>query len=244
MVNMDKDLKYKRILLKVSGEALLGEQEFGIDQKPVEMIANEIKIAHDMGAEIAVVVGGGNIFRGMKNSAKLGMDQASGDYVGMLATVMNAIALQSALRKLNVSCRVQSAIDMDKIAEPYIRFKAIRHLEKNRVVIFAAGTGNPFFTTDTAAALRASEIDAEVMLMAKNGVDGVYSDDPRTNPGAKKYERISYDDIIVKGLKVMDTASCALCKQNHIPIIVFDFAAQGSIAKILNGENLGTFVGD
>lgn len=244
MVNMDKDLKYKRILLKVSGEALLGEQEFGIDQKPVEMIANEIKIAHDMGAEIAVVVGGGNIFRGMKNSAKLGMDQASGDYVGMLATVMNAIALQSALRKLNVSCRVQSAIDMDKIAEPYIRFKAIRHLEKNRVVIFAAGTGNPFFTTDTAAALRASEIDAEVMLMAKNGVDGVYSDDPRINPGAKKYERISYDDIIVKGLKVMDTASCALCKQNHIPIIVFDFAAQGSIAKILNGENLGTFVGD
>ena len=244
MVNMDKDLKYKRILLKVSGEALLGEQEFGIDQKPVEMIANEIKIAHDMGAEIAVVVGGGNIFRGMKNSAKLGMDQASGDYVGMLATVMNAIALQSALRKLNVSCRVQSAIDMDKIAEPYIRFKAIRHLEKNRVVIFAAGTGNPFFTTDTAAALRASEIDAEVMLMAKNGVDGVYSDDPRTNPGAKKYERISYDDIIVKGLKVMDTASCALCKQNHIPIIVFDFAAKGSIAKILNGENLGTFVGD
>lgn len=241
---MDKDLRYKRILLKVSGEALLGEQEFGIDQKPVEMIANEIKIAHDMGAEIAVVVGGGNIFRGMKNSAKLGMDQASGDYVGMLATVMNAIALQSALRKLNVSCRVQSAIDMDKIAEPYIRFKAIRHLEKNRVVIFAAGTGNPFFTTDTAAALRASEIDAEVMLMAKNGVDGVYSDDPRTNPDAKKYERISYDDIIVKGLKVMDTASCALCKQNHIPIIVFDFAAQGSIAKILNGENLGTFVGD
>ena len=244
MVNMDKDLKYKRILLKVSGEALLGEQEFGIDQKPVEMIANEIKIAHDMGAEIAVVVGGGNIFRGMKNSAKLGMDQASGDYVGMLATVMNAIALQSALRKLNVSCRVQSAIDMDKIAEPYIRFKAIRHLEKNRVVIFAAGTGNPFFTTDTAAALRASEIDAEVMLMAKNGVDGVYSDDPRTNTEAKKYERISYDDIIVKGLKVMDTASCALCKQNHIPIIVFDFAAKGSIAKILNGENLGTFVGD
>lgn len=241
---MDKDLKYKRILLKVSGEALLGEQEFGIDQKPVEMIANEIKIAHDMGAEIAVVVGGGNIFRGMKNSAKLGMDQASGDYVGMLATVMNAIALQSALRKLNVSCRVQSAIDMDKIAEPYIRFKAIRHLEKNRVVIFAAGTGNPFFTTDTAAALRASEIDAEVMLMAKNGVDGVYSDDPRTNPDAKKYEKISYDDIIVKGLKVMDTASCALCKQNHIPIIVFDFAAKGSIAKILDGENLGTFVGD
>lgn len=241
---MSDNLKYKRVLLKVSGEALLGDQEFGIDQKPVEMIAKEIKKAHDMGAEIAVVVGGGNIFRGMKNSAKLGMDQASGDYVGMLATVMNAIALQSALRKLDVSCRVQTAIDMDKIAEPYIRFKAIRHLEKNRVVIFAAGTGNPFFTTDTAAALRASEIDAEVMLMAKNGVDGVYSDDPRTNPNAKKYDKISYDDIIVKGLKVMDTASCALCKQNNIPIIVFDFAAKGSISKILHGENIGTLVGE
>ena len=241
---MTNKLKYKRVLLKISGEALLGSQQFGIDQKPIEMIANEIKTAHDMGAEIAVVVGGGNIFRGMKNSAKLGMDQASGDYVGMLATVMNAIALQSALRKLNVSCRVQSAIDMDKIAEPYIRFKAIRHLEKNRVVIFAAGTGNPFFTTDTAAALRASEIDAQVMLMAKNGVDGVYSDDPRVNKDAKKYDKITYDDIIVKGLKVMDTASCALCKQNKIPIIVFDFAAQGSIARLLNGETLGTFVGE
>ena len=227
---MSGNLKYKRVLLKISGEALLGDQQFGIDQKPVEMIANEIKIAHDMG--------------GMKNSAKLGMDQASGDYVGMLATVMNAIALQSALRKLNVSCRVQSAIDMDKIAEPYIRFKAIRHLEKNRVVIFAAGTGNPFFTTDTAAALRASEIDAQVMLMAKNGVDGVYSDDPRVNKNAKKYDKITYDDIIVKGLKVMDTASCALCKQNHIPIIVFDFAAKGSIARLLSGETLGTFVGE
>jgi uridylate kinase len=207
------------------------------------MIANEIKIAHDAGAQIAVVVGGGNIFRGMKNSAKYGMDQASGDYVGMLATVMNAIALQSALRTLNVSCRVQSAIDMNKIAEPYVRFKAIRHLEKSRVVIFAAGTGNPFFTTDTAAALRASEIDAEMMLMAKNGVDGVYSDDPRVNPDATKYDKISYDDIIIKGLKVMDTASCALCKQNSIPIVVFDFAAKGSIIKILHGEKIGTYVG-
>lgn len=240
---MGNNLKYKRVLLKISGEALLGEQEFGIDQRPVEMIAREIKAAHDEGAQIAVVVGGGNIFRGMKNSAKYGMDQASGDYVGMLATVMNAIALQSALRKLDVSCRVQSAIDMDKIAEPYIRFKAIRHLEKGRVVIFAAGTGNPFFTTDTAAALRASEIDAEVMLMAKNGVDGVYSDDPRLNANAKKYENVSYDDIIIKGLKVMDTASCALCKQNNIPIIVFDFAAKGSIMKILHNEKIGTFVG-
>lgn len=240
---MGEDLKYKRVLLKISGEGLLGEQEYGIDQRAVQMIANEIKIAHDAGAQIAVVVGGGNIFRGMKNSAKYGMDQASGDYVGMLATVMNAIALQSALRTLNVSCRVQSAIDMNKIAEPYVRFKAIRHLEKSRVVIFAAGTGNPFFTTDTAAALRASEIDAEMMLMAKNGVDGVYSDDPRVNPEATKYDKISYDDIIIKGLKVMDTASCALCKQNSIPIVVFDFAAKGSIIKILHGEKIGTYVG-
>lgn len=240
---MAKDLKYKRILLKISGEALLGDQEFGIDQKPVEMIAQEIKSAHDAGVEIAVVVGGGNIFRGMKNSAKLGMDQASGDYVGMLATVMNAIALQSALRKVGVSCRVQSAIKMDQIAEPYIRFKAIRHLEKKRVVIFAAGTGNPFFTTDTASALRASEVNAEAMLMAKNGVDGIYSDDPKTNPNAKKLENIKYDDIIKDGLKVMDTSACALCKQNNIPIVVFDFQAKGSIMDILNSKEVGTYVG-
>ena len=237
-------LKYKRILLKISGEALLGEQQYGIDPNPVSMIANEIKLAHDMGAQIAIVVGGGNIFRGMKNSVKLGMDQASGDYVGMLATVMNAIAIQSALRKINVSCRVQSAITMNQVAEPYVRFKAIRHLEKGRVVIFAAGTGNPFFTTDTAAALRASETDCEVMLMAKNKVDGVYSDDPSVNPKAVKYDSITYNDIIVKGLKVMDTASCALCKQNKIPIVVVDFAQQGSIAKILNGEKIGTYVGE
>ncbi len=238
------NLKYKKILLKISGEALLGSQEFGIDPVPVEMIANEIKKAHDTGVQIAVVVGGGNIFRGMKNSKKLGMDQASGDYVGMLATVMNAIALQSELRKIGVSCRVQSAITMNKIAEPYIRFKAIRHLEKNRVVIFAAGTGNPFFTTDTAAALRAAEIGAEVMLMAKNGVDGVYDDDPKTNPDAKKFDKLSYDDIIVKNLKVMDTTSCSLCKQNNIPIIVFNFDEKDGIIKILKGENLGTYVGE
>ncbi len=236
------ELKYKRILLKVSGEALLGNQQFGIDPEPVHKICTEIKKAYDKGVQIAVVVGGGNIFRGMKNSSKLGMDQASGDYVGMLATVMNAIALQSELRKLGVECRVQSAIDIDKIAEPYIRFKAIRHLEKNRVVIFAAGTGNPFFTTDTAAALRASEIGAQAMLMAKNGVDGVYNDDPRVNPEAKKYDKITYDDIIVNGLKVMDLASCALCKQNSIPIVVFDFNLENSLLKIENGEEIGTIV--
>ena len=238
------ELKFKKILLKISGEALLGSQEFGIDPKPVEMICNEIKKVHKLGVQIAVVVGGGNIFRGMKNSQKLGMDQASGDYVGMLATVMNAIALQSELRKIGVPCRVQSALDINKIAEPYIRFKAIRHLEKNRVVIFAAGTGKPFFPTDTAAALRAAEIGAEAMLMAKNGVDGVYDDDPRANPNAKKYEKIKYDDIIVNNLKVMDLTSCSLCKQNNIPIYVFDFAQEDSIVKILNNENIGTYVGE
>lgn len=236
------ELKYKKILLKISGEALLGSQQFGIDPEPVHNICSEIKKAYDLGAQIAVVVGGGNIFRGMQNSSKLGMDQASGDYVGMLATVMNAIAIQSELRKIGVDCRVQSAIDMEKIAEPYIRFRAIRHLEKERVVIFAAGTGNPFFTTDTAAALRASEIGAQAMLMAKNGVDGVYNDDPKINPNAKKYDKITYDDIIVNGLKVMDLTSCALCKQNSIPICVFDFNLKDSLVKILNNEQVGTIV--
>ena len=238
------ELKFKKVLLKISGEALLGSQEFCIDPKPVEMICNEIKKVHELGVQLAIVVGGGNIFRGMKNSQKLGMDQASGDYVGMLATVMNAIALQSELRKIGVPCRVQSALDINKIAEPYIRFKAIRHLEKNRVVIFAAGTGNPFFTTDTAAALRAAEIGAQAMLMAKNGVDGVYDNDPRINPDAKKFEKIKYDDIIVNNLKVMDLTSCSLCKQNNIPIYVFDFAQKDSIVKILNNENIGTYVGE
>ena len=234
--------KYKRVLLKISGEALLGEQQFGIDPNPVEMIAKEIKSIYERGVEVAVVVGGGNIFRGMKNSAKLGMDQASGDYVGMLATVMNAVCLQCALKKINVECRVQTAIAMNQIAEPYVRHKAIRHLEKGRVVIFAAGTGNPFFTTDTASALRASEIDAEVMLMAKNGVDGIYNDDPKTNPNAKKIDKMSYNDILKNELKVMDSSACALCKQNKIPIIVFDFKAKGSLNKIMNGEAVGTYV--
>lgn len=236
------DNKYNRVLLKISGEALLGEQQFGIDPKPVEMIANEIRSIYERGVEIAVVVGGGNIFRGMKNSARLGMDQASGDYVGMLATVMNAVCLQCALKKTEVECRVMTAISMNQIAEPYVRHRAIRHLEKGRVVIFAGGTGNPFFTTDTASALRASEINAEVMLMAKNGVDGVYDDDPRINPNAKKLDKISYSDIIHKDLKVMDTSACALCKQNNIPIIVFDFKAEGSLVKIMDGGTVGTYV--
>ena len=236
------ELKYKRILLKISGEALMGNQQFGIAPEPVAMIANEIKIAHEAGAEIGIVVGGGNIFRGGQKSAELGMDRASGDSVGMLATVMNAIALQSALRKLDVSCRVQTAIDINKVAEPYVRFKAMRHLEKGRVVIFAAGTGNPFFTTDTAAALRASEIGADVMLMAKNGVDGVYTDDPKTNPNAKKLDKIYYDDIIRNNLKVMDTSACALCKQNNVPIVVFDFDVENGISDILNHKEIGTYI--
>ncbi len=235
-------VKYKRVLLKISGEALLGSQQFGIDYDPVVMIADEIKSITDIGVEVAVVVGGGNIFRGMKNSARLGMDQASGDYVGMLATVMNAVVLQCALKKIDVECRVQTAISMNQIAEPYVRHRAIRHLEKGRVVIFAGGTGNPFFTTDTASALRASEINAEVMLMAKNGVDGVYDDDPKINPNAKKLDYVSYDDIIKNELKVMDTSACALCKQNHIPIIVFDFKAKGSLKKIMDGGTVGTYV--
>lgn len=220
----------------------MGNQQFGIDKTPVTMIANEIKKVTSEGAQVAVVVGGGNIFRGMRNSAELGMDQASGDYVGMLATVMNAVVLQSALTQIGVQCRVQSAIAINQIAEPYIRHRAIRHLEKGRVVIFAAGTGNPFFTTDTAAALRASEINAEAMLMAKNGVDGVYTDDPKTNPDAKKLENINYDEIIKKGLKVMDTAACALCKQNKIPIVVFDFKKENGIKNILDGQKIGTYI--
>lgn len=236
-------MKYRRILLKISGEALLGSQQFGIDYEPVNMITQEIKKIVDMGVQVAVVVGGGNIFRGMKNSAKLGMDRASGDYVGMLATVMNAVAIQSALKKADIDCRIQSAITMKQIAEPYIRHRAIRHLEKNRVVIFAAGTGNPFFTTDTAAALRASEIDADAMLMAKNGVDGVYTDDPNKNPNAKKLDKISYQDIIEYHLKIMDTSACSLCEENNIPIVVFDFKAKGSLEKIIKGEEIGSYIG-
>lgn len=195
-----------------------------------------------MGVQIAVVVGGGNIFRGVQNSAKLGMDQASADYVGMLATIMNALVLQSVLKKLGLSTRVQSAISMNAIAEPYTRLRAIRHLEKGRVVIFAAGTGNPFFTTDTAAALRAAEINAEVMLMGKNKVDGVYDKDPRKYSDAKKYDTLTYDEMIIKELKVIDTTAASLCKQNHTPIIVYDFAGQGSLEKILNGEKIGTYI--
>ena len=243
MSDKESGLKYKRVLLKLSGEALMGNQGFGIDPEMINNIAKEIKNVVNLGVELAIVVGGGNIFRGVQNSAKLGMDQASGDYVGMLATVMNASVLQGVLRKNGVECRVLTAITMNKIAEPYVRFRAIRRLEKGRVVIFAAGTGNPFFTTDTAAALRAAEIDAQAMLMAKNKVDGIYNKDPRKFPDAKKYDEISFDEVIHEDLKIMDTAAVALCKNSDIPIIVFDFEATGAIEKILKGEKIGTTVG-
>ncbi len=238
-----EEIKYKRVLLKISGEALMGEQGYGIDPDVVNKVAEQIKNIHEMGVGVAVVVGGGNIFRGVQNSAKLGMDQASADYVGMLATVMNAQVLQGVLRNHKVSCRVLSAITMNAIAEPYIRFRAIRHLEKGRVIIFAAGTGNPFFTTDTAASLRAAEIDAEVMLMAKNRVDGVYDKDPRHHKDAKKFDRITYDDVIVKDLKVIDNTAVTLCKNNNVPILVFDFAEDGVIEKIIKGQKIGTIIG-
>ena len=231
--------KYNRILLKLSGESLAGDQKTGIDFDKVVEICKPIKKCVDAGVQVGIVIGGGNFWRGRTSET---IDRTKADQIGMLATVMNAVALQCALKKINVECRVQTAIAMNQIAEPYVRHRAIRHLEKGRVVIFAAGTGNPFFTTDTASALRASEIDAEVMLMAKNGVDGVYTDDPKVNPEAKKIEKMAYDDIIKNELKVMDTAACALCKQNKIPIIVFDFKAKGSLEKIMDGEAVGTYV--
>ena len=241
---MVKELKYKRVLLKISGEALMGNQGFGIDPEVIDRVALQIKEVHALGAELAVVVGGGNIFRGVQNCTKLGMPQAAADYVGMLATVMNGSVLQAMLRKADVPCRLMSAIDMHAIAEPYIRNKAIRHLEKGRVVIFSAGTGNPFFTTDTAAGLRASEVDAQAMLMAKNKVDGVYEKDPRKYADAKKFDRLSYEDLIKRDLKIMDVSSVALCKENKIPLFVFDFEAKDGITKILQGENIGTYIGD
>lgn len=236
--------KYKRVLLKLSGEALMGNQTSGIDPKIVNQIAEEIKMAHELGIQLAIVVGGGNIFRGVQSSAALGMDRAAADYVGMLATVMNSLILQGVLESLGVKTRVQSAIGMQAIAEPYIRRRAVRHLEKGRVVIFAAGTGNPFFTTDTTAALRAAEIDAELLMMAKHGVDGVYDSDPKKNPKAKRFDSLTYNDILSKELKVVDAAAIALAQESHIPIKVFDFNGNGIIKQIVLGENVGTTIYD
>lgn len=234
-------MKYKRILLKISGEALLGDQQFGIDQKPVKMIAEEIQKARELGAEVAVVVGGGNIFRGMRNSAKLGMDQASGDYVGMLATVMNAIALQSALNQMNIPCRVQSALAINQVAEPYIRHRAIRHLEKGRVVIFGCGTGSPFFSTDTASALRAAEIKADVLIKATK-VNGVYDKDPKKYDDAVKFDKITYIDVLNKKLNVMDSTAISLCMEENIPIVVFNIEEKGNLKKVVTKNNIGTIV--
>ncbi len=239
---MPKDCKYRRILLKLSGEALMGQAKFGIDPEVIGGIADELRNAHGLGVQIAVVVGGGNIFRGVQGSA-WGMDKAAADYVGMLATIMNALILQEVLNSKGVETRVQTAIAMPEIAEPFIRLRAIRHLQKGRVVIFGGGTGNPHVTTDTAAALRAAEIKADAILMAKNKIDGIYSDDPRLNPNAKKIDWISFDELIRQGLKVMDPAAVSLCQQNNIPIVVFDFARTGSIQEIITGIKVGTLVG-
>ena len=237
-------LIYQRILLKLSGEALMGSHPTGIDPKIVNQIAQEVKSVHELGIQVAIVVGGGNIFRGVQSSAALGMDRAAADYVGMLATVMNGLVLQGVLESLKVNTRVQTAIGMQAIAEPYIRRRAIRHLEKSRVVIFAAGTGNPFFTTDTTAALRAAEIDANVLLMAKHGVDGVYDSDPQKNSSAKKFSHLTYNEVLSKELKVVDAAAVVLAQESNIPIVIFDFSAKGIVSKIVQGEKVGTLIGN
>jgi len=234
-------LRYKRILLKLSGEALMGDKGYGIDSATVQYMASEIREITRLGVEIAVVIGGGNIFRGVEASVK-GIERASADYMGMLATVINALALQNALERVGVYTRVQSAIEMRELAEPYIRRRAIRHLEKGRVVIFAAGTGNPYFTTDTAAALRAMEIGATIILKATK-VDGVYSSDPMKDRTATKYDRISYIDVLRKGLSVMDSTAISLCMDNNLPIVVFSLRGKGNIRKIVQGKKIGTLVG-
>ncbi|KRM57227.1 UMP kinase [Secundilactobacillus malefermentans] len=235
------DLKYKRIILKLSGEALAGDQGFGIHPPVIKEVAQEVKDVYNLGLQIAIVVGGGNMWRG-ESGAQMGMERAQADYIGMLATIMNALALQDNLESLGVPTRVQTSIEMRSIAEPYIRRKAIRHLEKNRVVIFAGGTGSPYFSTDTTAALRAAEISADAILMAKNGVDGIYSADPKVNPSAKKYDTLTQMDIINKGLKVMDSTASTLSMDNDIPLVVFNLNKPGNIKKVVEGENIGTTV--
>lgn len=232
--------KYKRIVLKLSGEALQGERGYGIDPEAASSIAKEIKEVHATGVEIAVVIGGGNIFRGMSASSR-GMDRSTADYMGMLATVINGLALQNALERHGVFTRLQTAIEMQQLAEPYIRRRAIRHLEKKRIVIFAAGTGNPYFTTDTTAALRAIEINADVILKATK-VDGVYSADPLKDKRAKKFNELKYIDVLKLGLKVMDATAISLCMDNHLPIIVLNLNKKGNIKRVVLGENIGTIV--
>ncbi|NEO27187.1 MAG: UMP kinase [Kamptonema sp. SIO4C4] len=234
-------MAYQRVLLKLSGEALMGDLGYGIDPKVVANIAQEISEVVKIGVQLAIVVGGGNIFRGVKASAA-GMDRATADYVGMIATVMNSITLQDALEQMEIPTRVQTAIAMQDIAEPYIRRRAIRHLEKGRVVIFGAGSGNPFFTTDTTAALRAAEIDADVIFKATK-VDGVYDSDPKTNPDARRYTSLTFAHVLTHDLRVMDGTAIALCKENNIPIVVFDLSVHGNIVRSIKGEPIGTIVG-
>lgn len=233
--------KYNRIVLKLSGEALAGEKGFGINPSVIKSVSNQVKEVAELGVEVAVVVGGGNIWRG-KIGEEMGMDRANADYMGMLATVMNSLALQDSLEQDGIETRVQTSIEMRQVAEPYIRRRAIRHLEKKRVVIFAAGTGNPYFSTDTTAALRAAEIEADVILMAKNNVDGVYSADPKLDSSAKKYDELSYLDVIKEGLAVMDSTASSLCMDNDIPLIVFSIMESGNIKRVVLGETIGTIV--
>jgi uridylate kinase len=233
-------MKYKRILLKLSGESLMGEKQFGIDNDRLSSYAHEIKEIHDLGVEIAIVIGGGNIFRGVQ-AEEGGMDRTHGDYMGMLATMINSMALQAALESAGVSTRLQSAIEMKEISEPFVRRRAVRHLEKGRVVIFGAGTGNPFFTTDSAASLRAIEINAEVILKGTR-VDGIYTADPEKDKTATKYDVISFDDVYSKGLNVMDMTAFTLCKENDLPIIVFDMDTPGNFKKLMEGNQVGTIV--
>jgi len=234
-------LPYRRVVLKLSGEALAGGQGFGIAHTMLTAVAEQVREVQKLGVEMALVVGGGNIWRGIAGSSQ-GMDRATADYMGMLATVINALALQDALERVGVQTRVMTAIEMRAIAEPYIRRRAIRHMEKGRIVIFAAGTGNPYFSTDTTAALRAAEIEAEAILMAKK-VDGVYDSDPIKNPGAKKYDRLTFLDVLSKGLGVMDSTAASLCMDNNIPLIVFNLNQNGNIIKALMGEPIGTYIG-
>lgn len=231
--------RYKRVLLKISGEALSGGAGHGVDEKTIMSIAKEIKTVNDLGVQVAIVVGGGNFWRGA--SAK-DMDRTTSDYMGMLGTIINGLALQSNLEKLGVEAVAQTSIEMKQVAEPYIRRKAVKHLESNKVVIFAGGTGNPYFSTDTTAALRAAEINADVILLAKNGVDGVYSEDPKKNPNAQKYTDLTYIDVLNKGLKIMDSTATSLCMDNKIPILVFAIEDPKNIERIILGENIGTII--
>lgn len=233
-------LAYRRILLKLSGEALIGSQGYGIDANMLQYLAEEIRVVHQLGAELALVIGGGNIFRGTEASI-YGIERVTADYMGMLATVINALSLQSALEKVGVITRVQTAFEMKAFAEPYIRRRAIRHLEKGRVVIFAAGTGNPYFTTDTTAALRAAEIGAEIILKGTK-VDGIYDDDPVRNPEAVKLHQLTYLEVLQRGLKVMDATAISLCMENQLPIVVFDLNESGSVRSVLEGKHVGTLV--